>query len=71
MENEELERQILEIVKEKHEASGGHNGNSFGDFDHILKMQRVDRNAFLERMAAEKKIKFYNSANSVMITLPK
>jgi len=71
MDREELERQILEIVKEKHIRTGGHNGNKFGDVDEILKMSIEDRNAFLQRMVEEKKIVIRDSANQKMIMLPK
>ncbi|WPO84619.1 hypothetical protein SD427_19005 (plasmid) [Chryseobacterium sp. JJR-5R] len=68
---EEKERQILEIIKIKFDKTGGHNGNSFNDFDHILNVDINERNDFLERMAKEKKIKFYMGPNTRMITLPK
>lgn len=69
--DEEKERQILELIKVKFDKTGGHNGNAFGDFDHILNMDIKDRNDFLMRMAAEKKIKIYTGPNTQMITLPK
>lgn len=68
---EEKEKQILAIVKEKHDRTGGHNGNAFGDFDHILNLPLAERNAFLERMVSEKKIRIFNGPNYRMITLPK
>jgi hypothetical protein len=71
MNTEDLEKKILEIVKEKYELTGGHNGNAFGDFDHILKMERSERNTFLQRMADEKKIRIFNGPNYRMISLPK
>ena len=71
MENEELERQILEIVQKKHNETGGNNGNGFADFDHILKMPLEVRNAFLKRMADEKKIAIRIGPNARMIMLPK
>lgn len=71
MENEELERQILEIITQKHNETGGNNGNGFGDFDHILNMSLDDRNAFLNRMVAEKKIVIRMGPNARMIMLPK
>ncbi|AZA60763.1 hypothetical protein [Chryseobacterium indoltheticum] len=71
MEIEELERQILEIVAKKHNETGGNNGNGFGDFDHILNMSLDDRNAFLNRMVAEKKIAIRMGPNARMIMLPK
>lgn len=43
MENqEELERQILEIVREQHKKDGGANGVNFGSFDHFLNMSLED-----------------------------
>lgn len=71
MEIEELERQILEIVHKKHDETGGNNGNSFADFDHILNMSIEDRNEFLQRMADEKKIAIRIGPNARMIMLPK
>ena len=71
MEIEELERQILEIVTQKHDETGGNNGNGFGDFDHILKMSIEDRNLFINRMVAEKKIVIRMGPNARMIMLPK
>lgn len=71
MEIEELERQILEIVQKKHNETGGNNGNGFADFDHILNMSLEVRNAFLQRMADEKKIAIRIGPNARMIMLPK
>ncbi|AZB29779.1 hypothetical protein [Chryseobacterium balustinum] len=72
MENiQELEAQILEIVKNKHDETGGNNGNGFADFDHILNMSLEDRNAFLKRMADENKIAIRIGPNARMIMLPK
>lgn len=72
MENiQELEVQILEIVKKKHDETGGNNGNGFADFDHILNMSLEDRNAFLKRMADENKIAIRIGPNARMIMLPK
>jgi len=71
MNTEEQEKAILEIVRAKFEKTGGNNGNAFGDFDHILNIAIPDRNAFLERMAAEKKIRIMNGPNFRMVTLPK
>lgn len=68
---EELEQKVLEIVKAKHIKSGGNNGNTFGDFDEIFKMTNIDRGAFLERMATEKKIVIREGSNQRMIMLPK
>lgn len=68
---EEMEMQILEIVKKKHKDTGGNNGNGFGDFDHILNMSIEDRNSFLKRMADEKKIAIRIGPNARMIMLPK
>ena len=68
---EEMEMQILEIVKEKHKRTGGNNGNFFGDFDHILNMSIPERNAFLQNMASRKLIVFREGSNARMIMLPK
>jgi hypothetical protein len=68
---DELEQKVLEIVKEKHLRTGGNNGNTFGDFDHVLKMSSEERNAFLQRMAKEMKIVIREGANQRMIMLPK
>nr|WP_314499290.1 hypothetical protein [uncultured Chryseobacterium sp.] len=66
-----MELKILELVKAKHKQSGGNNGSGFGDFDHILQMSLEDRNAFLQRMADEKKIQIRDGANAKMIMMPK
>lgn len=71
MDREELERQILEIVKAKQIKNGGNGGNGFGDFDHVLNMSIEDRNAFLHRMADDNKIQIREGANQRMIMLPK
>lgn len=71
MDIQETEKQILKIVKEKYDKTGGRNGNAFGDFDHLLNLPLTERNALLERMAAEKKIMVFNGPNYRMITLPK
>lgn len=71
MENNELEKRILEIVTKKHNETGGNNGNGFGDFDHILNMSIEGRNSFLKRMADEKKIAIRIGPNARMIMLPK
>ena len=68
---EELEKQILEIVKKKQEITGGTGGNTFGDFDHILNMSIEDRNSLLLKMASENKIQIRQGANQRMIMLPK
>lgn len=68
---EKQEQEILEIVKAKFIKTGGHNGNSFREFDHILNMTIPERNAFIERMAAEKKIRIYHGPNYRMVSLPK
>lgn len=67
----EIEAQIIEIIKEKHIKTGGNNGNSFGDFDHILKMPIEERNVFLKRMEEEKKISIREGGNAKMIMMPK
>lgn len=67
---EELEEKVLEIVKEKHLKSGGNNGNTFGEFDSVLNMPGQNRNAFLERMVAEKKLVIREGSNQRMIMLP-
>ncbi|WP_223559580.1 hypothetical protein [Chryseobacterium lathyri] len=71
MDREELEKQILEIVKAKQIKNGGNGGNKMGDFDHILNLSIEDRNAFLQRMADENKIVIREGANQKMIMLPK
>jgi len=68
---EEMEMQILEIVKKKHKDTGGNNGNFFGDFDHILNMSIPERNAFLQNMVNRKLIVFREGSNARMIMLPK
>lgn len=68
---EEMEMQILEIVKEKHKKTGGNNGNFFGDFDHILKMSIPERNAFIENMVSRKLIVIREGSNAKIIMLPK
>lgn len=68
---EELERKVLEIVKDKHIKSGGNNGNTFGDFDQVLQMSIQDRTDFLNRMVSENKIIIKQGANQRMIMLPK
>lgn len=68
---EEMEMQILEIVKKKHTDTGGNNGNGFGDFDHILKMSIPERNAFLQNMVNRKLIVFREGSNARMVMLPK
>lgn len=68
---EEMEMQILEIVKEKHKRTGGNNGNFFGDFDHILNMSIPERNAFIENMVSRKLIVIREGSNAKMIMLPK
>lgn len=67
----DLEAKVLENVKEKYLRTGGNNGNTFGDFDHILKMHAEERNIFLERIVAEKKIVIKVGANRRMTMLPK
>nr|WP_315028736.1 hypothetical protein [uncultured Chryseobacterium sp.] len=72
MENqEEIEKQILEIVRTQYEKDGGSNGVNFGAFDHILNMSIEERNEVLLRMAKEKKIFIFNSLNMRRIILPK
>lgn len=72
MENqEEIERQIIEIVKAQFDKDGGSNGVTMGEFDHILNLPLEERNIFLRRMANEKKIVIFQSLNSKRITLPK
>lgn len=68
---EEMEMQILEIVKKKHKDTGGNNGNFFGDFDHILNMSIPERNAFLQNMVNRKLIVFREGSNARMIMLHK
>ncbi|PWN71461.1 hypothetical protein C1631_002210 [Chryseobacterium phosphatilyticum] len=72
MENqEEIEKQILEIVRAQHEKDGGNNGVNFGAFDHILNMSIEERNEVLQRMAKEKKIFIFHSLNMRRVILPK
>lgn len=68
---EEMEMKILEIVKKKHQETGGNNGNGFGNFDHILNMSIPERNAFLENMVSRKLIVFREGSNARMIMLAK
>lgn len=67
----DMENQIIEIVRKKHIESGGNNGNFFGDFDHILKMPIVERNAFIQNMVNRKLIIIREGANERLIMLPK
>ncbi|NML69174.1 hypothetical protein HHL23_05130 [Chryseobacterium sp. RP-3-3] len=50
MDIEEPENKILDVVKEKHIRTGGHNGNKRDDVDRILNLSIDDRNIFLQRM---------------------
>ncbi|MCY0969315.1 hypothetical protein [Chryseobacterium wangxinyae] len=67
----EMEDQILKIVKKKHNDTGGNNGNFFGDFDHILRMDIAERNNFLQNMVTRKLIVIREGQNARMIMLPK
>lgn len=67
----DMENQIIEIVRKRHIESGGNNGNFFGDFDHILKMPIVERNAFIQNMVNRKLIIIREGANERLIMLPK
>jgi hypothetical protein len=71
MDSVEMENKILEIVKKKHDDTGGNNGNFFGDFDHILNMPIPERNAFLQNMVNRKLIVIREGGNAKMIMLPK
>jgi hypothetical protein len=71
MDTIEMENQILEIVRRKHEETGGNNGNFFGDFDHILKMSIAERNAFLQNMVSRKLIVIREGQNARMIMIAK
>ncbi|HJY14194.1 MAG TPA: hypothetical protein VJ304_15475 [Flavobacterium sp.] len=71
MDSIEVENKILEIVRKKHDETGGNNGNFFGDFDHILKMEIAERNAFLENMVIRKLIVIREGQNAPMIMLSK
>ena len=71
MDSVEKENKILEIVKKKHDDTGGNNGNFFGDFDHILNMPIPERNAFLQNMVNRKLIVIREGGNAKMIMLPK
>lgn len=62
---------ILDVVNTKYIESGGNNGNSFGDFDHILKLAIPERNAFLENMVQMKLIVIREGGNAKLIMLPK
>jgi len=68
---EELEKKVLEIVKKKHDETGGNNGNAYGDFDHFLNMSITERNAFLQNLVDRKLIAFRIGPNYNMIMLPK
>lgn len=72
MENvEELEKQIIKVLKIQFERTGGANGTDFADVDAILKMSIEDRNAFLSRMETEKKIIYISPLNGRTLSLPK
>lgn len=68
---EEQEKQILEIIKEDHNKSGGQGGRSIDDFDHILKGSISDKNAFLEKMVSEKRITIVEDSDQRVIMLLK
>lgn len=72
MENQqEIEKQILDILSEQFKKDGGNNGVVFTAFDHILNLSIPDRNEFLAQMAKEKKFVIFQSLNGRRITLPK
>lgn len=72
MENiEEIEAKIIEIVREQFKKDGGSNGVTSGSFDHILNLSIEERNAFLYRMAKERKISIFDSLNMRRVTMPK
>ncbi|MCS4168499.1 hypothetical protein [Sphingobacterium sp. BIGb0116] len=52
---EEIEKKIIEIVHAQHPIDGGNNGVDFGAFEHVLKLDRKERNEFLFQMAKENK----------------
>lgn len=71
MENqEELERKILEIVKERHDKTGGNNGSLFGDFN-SLNLEQSVINALIQKMHDEKKITIRLGINNKIVMLPK
>lgn len=71
MEIEELERKLIEVLKNDFERSAGANGTDYGKIDEILNMSLEDRNSFIERMVKENKIAYLNPVNGRMLTLPK
>ena len=73
MENmEEIERQIMEIVINKHNKTGGHNGSTFNEFEHIFQdMSPSEKMGIFQKMAEAKKIVIREGANKKMIMLPK
>lgn len=72
MENmEEIERQILEKLKEDHKKNGGANGSDINDLDRIINLPIPERNKLLERMVDEKKIAFLYPLNAKRVRLPK
>lgn len=68
---EEIEKKIIEIVSAQHLIDGGNNGVDFGAFEHVLKLDRKERNDFLFKMAKEKKITIFQSLNGFRVILPK
>ena len=73
MENmEELERQIMEIVINKHNKTGGHNGSPLNEFEHLFHaLSHSERMEIFQKMADAKKIVIREGANKKMIMLPK
>lgn len=68
---EEIELQIMDVVRKKDKDTGGNNGNFFGDFDHLLKMTIPERNTFLSGMVDRKLIIIRQGGNARMIMLPR
>lgn len=68
---EEMESQILKIVEKKNTETGGNNGNLLRDFNDILKMPILERDAFLLNMVNKKLIIFRECMNARMVMLPK
>jgi len=72
MENtEQIEVEIIEIIREQFKKDGGSNGVTCGSFDHILNLSIEERNAFLYRMAKERKIAIFESLNMKRVTMSK
>lgn len=68
---EDLEKQILEVLKIQFQRTGGANGTDLGEVDKILNLPIDERNTFLDRMVKEKKIAYIRPLNGPTLTLPK